>query len=273
MRRRVAFALATSDRVEAAALRIPAVRERAYRAARRYVAGTTREDAFALARRLAADGLGASIDLFGENARSPQEAEEAAAEFRALAQALPPDAWLSVDLSHLGLDLDRDRCAAHLRSICERLPPGARAQVGAEEAARADAIHDIVLRCAPVECTVQANLRRSPQDIRRLVDGGVSVRLVKGAYVEPDALPWGPPTDEAFLALAALLDELGADYALATHDDAMRAPAPRYEQLLGVRPEAARRLAAEGRAVRLYVPYGSRWFRYWARRRAEALGA
>ena len=50
--------------------------------------------------------------------------------------------------------------------------------------------------------TVQANLLRSPADARALVDAGVHVRLVKGAYVEPTGThPFGEPTDIAYLRL------------------------------------------------------------------------
>jgi proline dehydrogenase len=128
-------------------------------------------------------------------------------------------------------------------------------------------------RGRPVEATLQANLRRSPADADRLTAEGVPVRLVKGAYAEDRALahPWGPETDGAYAELARRLP----DVALATHDDALRAALPhaRCELLLGVRPADAARLAAEGRDVRIYVPYGAGWFRYFMRRRAEAQGA
>lgn len=44
-------------------------------------------------------------------------------------------------------------------------------------------------------------------------------------------------------------------------------------QLLGVRGDDAGALAATGRHVRVYVPYGDDWFRYWMRRVAESRGA
>lgn len=65
---------------------------------------------------------------------------------------------------------------------------------------------------------------------------------------------------------------------LATHDPVVRVGAEdetrsdEVEMLLGVREGDARSLAASGRTVRVYVPYGERWFRYWMRRLAEAQG-
>ena len=128
--------------------------------------------------------------------------------------------------------------------------------------------------------TVQANLRRSPQDVEALAAAGIPIRLVKGAFVEsPEvARPWGTETDAAYVGLAERLAALGAPHALATHDQAILErvlplqPDTGVECLLGVRPDDARRLAAAGRSVRIYVPYGERWFRYAARRAAESIG-
>src|SRR5262249_42316330 len=130
-----------------------------------------------------------------------------------------------------------------------------------------DAVIEVAGRGRPVEATVQANLKRSPEDARRLRDHGVTVRLVKGAYVEPDAHPWGPATDHAFAELAQLLP----DPALATHDEALLAGPPhaRVEPLLGL----GRTTPRPNRHTRIYVPYGPDWFRYFMRRRAESQGA
>ena len=195
--------------------------------------------------------------------------------------------WLSVDLSHLGLDIDPRRCAEHLTAIAAALPTGRRIQVGAENLGRADAVLGCVLAVAEagmprrIGATLQANLRRSPADADTLVDASVHIRLVKGAYVEPSgrALPYREPTDIAYLRLAHRLAEAGAEFSLATHDGVMReallaALGPRtVEQLLGVRPELLDELVARGVPVRVYVPFGDNWFRYWMRRVAESRGA
>ena len=104
---------------------------------------------------------------------------------------------------------------------------------------------------------------------------------MKGAYVEPAerALPYGELTDIAYLRLAHRLAAAGAPFAVATHDGVLReallaalGPVP-VEQLLGVRPEVLDELAARGVPVRVYVPFGDNWFRYWMRRLAESRGA
>jgi proline dehydrogenase len=274
LRRRALFALATTPAFEAAVRAVPGGEARAWRSARRYVA----DDPIATARELHAAGLRASVDLFGERVGDdavPGVVGRYAELCARIAEV--PDAWVSLDLSHVALD------PFALREIAAAVPAGRRLQVGAEEAEVADRVLGAVLANhaagLPVEATLQANLRRSPGDAERLADAGVPVRLVKGAYVERDALPWGPQTDAAYVALAHRLHAGGAGLALATHDAPLRdqliadLPGARCELLLGVRPGDALALAAAGRDVRVYVPYGEQWFRYFMRRRAEAQGA
>jgi proline dehydrogenase len=279
LRRRALFHLATNPLLERTIIATPAVRDRAWRSARRYVAGEQVQDAVAVVRALAADGLAASVDLFGEGVTDPQRAARVADAYVELAGALaatPPATWLSIDLSHIAFS------AGHLRRIAAALPRGRMLQVGAEDAATTDRVLDAVIGTVydglPVAATLQANLRRSPADAERLLAAGVPVRLVKGAYAEPPAVAhaYGPETDRAYADLARML--AATDLALATHDDALRAPLldalpdATCELLLGLHPDRARALAAAGRTVRVYVPFGTNWLRYFLRRRAEAQG-
>jgi proline dehydrogenase len=282
--RRGAFRLATSDALERAVLATPIVRDAALRRARRYVAGLEEADALRTADALAADGLSASIDVFGENTREADVADRIVDRYVALAGRITAGTYLSLDCSHLALDADPAACERRVARIARALPPGARIQLGAEESGRADATFALARAVAadglPVMVTVQANLRRSARDAEELAAAGIPIRLVKGAYVEDRevAVAWGPESDAAYIALAEGLAEVGADHALATHDPALlerltRDRAAAVEFLLGVRPDAARRLAAAGHRVRVYVPFGARWFRYYARRVAESIGS
>lgn len=197
------------------------------------------------------------------------------------AAALPGDVCIALDLSHLAIDSDPVAARAHLVRIAAAAP----VQIGAEDSVRTDRILDCVIDAARagarVSATLQANLRRSPTDADRLAAAGVPVRLVKGAYVEPHAVahPYGEATDRAFARLAHRLHAAGAQLTLATHDPVLREallpalPGVGVEQLLGVRAADAEELVAAGRQVRVYVPYGDGWFRYWMRRVAEARGA
>lgn len=248
----------------------------AERALGRWFGGRTVAEALATAHALAADGLAASLDLFGEREGDPARADAVADAYVELAGSLPAGApagtWLSLDLSHVAFGGDR------LQRILDALPRGCRLQVGAEEAAHAERVAALVLGArGPMTATVQANLRRAGADAERFAAAGVPVRLVKGAYVEDPAvaLPWGEATDLAFLRLARTLDAAGAEVLVATHDPVLREAlqATRVEMLLGVRGADARVLAARGVEVRIYVPFGDDLVRYGLRRIAESRGA
>ena len=234
-------------------------------------------------------GHAVSIDLFGERLSDPGAADRVLEEYIELAGALPPpasEAWLSVDLTHLALDTDASAAADRLDTIARALPAGRRVQVGAEDAARCEAIVACVLDVAArgladrLGATVQANLLRSPADADALAHAGVHVRLVKGAYVEATgAHPYGEAADVAFLRLGFSLAEHCATWSMATHDGRLRealllahGPLP-VEQLFGVRPGLLDELRTRRIPTRVYVPYGPDWYRYWLRRVAESHGA
>jgi proline dehydrogenase len=212
-----------------------------------------RWDSLAVAERLLAQGHGVSIDLFGERVRDPEVADRGVAEYAELATALPA---------------------------------GRRIQVGAEDAAYADVILRCVLDVADrglvdrLGATVQANLVRSAGDLDALAAAGVHIRLANwGLRGGAGALHYGEPTDVAFLELGFRLADRGVPWSAATHDGRLREallhaqPSLTVEQLLGVRPDVLDQLGARGVPTRVYVPYGTDWFRYWMRRVAESRGA
>lgn len=287
--RAVLFRLATSEHVERAVRFLPVGEQAAWRAASRYVAGRSQSEALAAAAGLLQEGHGVSVDLFGELVTDVGCATGVVEQYRSLAAALPSssaNAWLSVDLTHLALDVDPAGTADRLEQIARALPPGRRVQVGAEDARRTDAVLACVLDVAGrgladrLGGTVQANLLRSPGDADALAAAGVHVRLVKGAYVESaGASPYGEPTDIAYLRLGFHLAARQAAWSMATHDGRLReallqAVEPvTVEHLLGVRPEVLDDLRRRGVPTRVYIPYGQDWFRYWMRRVAESRGA
>ena len=285
IRRRALFALATSARFETVTRRLPIGERAARKRALRYVAGEQMADALALAAQLEPDGVGSAIDFFGEQVGDAAAASAATDDYVALADALTlaaSNATVAIDLSHVGLDVSQDFCRAQLERIVAALG-GRRLDVGAEDGTRTSSTQAIVLELArqgaPLQMTLQANLHRSTSDWPALVEAGVAIRLVKGAYVEAAAAHrYGEETDLAFLRLARELHAAGADVALATHDPILREAliqpgAVSVEMLLGVRNDDVRELVERGIPVRLYVPYGRDWFRYWMRRIAESQGA
>src|SRR5688500_15819950 len=122
--RRVLFALATSAGWERGARALPGGERGAYRLAGRYVAGTRPEDALACAHRLAAAGLASSIDFFGDSISDPIEADRVTDHYVALAQTLEragENTFLSIDLSHIGLDQPGEAMQQRLERIAAPL--------------------------------------------------------------------------------------------------------------------------------------------------------
>ena len=259
-------------------------REELWAAGSRYLAGTDEAGATARATALARDGFACNIGWLAPTAGDARTAEANTARYARLAAALadlPDTTWLEADAPHLGADLSTGLCVRNLRTVAERLPRGRLLQVGAEDASRTDAVLGAVLAAhregLPVRATVQANLRRGEEDVDRLSAAGVPVRLVKGGFAEtPELALQGPDEiDAAYLRLARRLARSAAPPTFATHDARMWRELPavtgaQTELLLGVLPEEARRLRAAGTAVRLYVPFGTDWEGYLAKRVADA---
>lgn len=286
--RRLIYRLSASRRLARSLRRFPIAEQPAWHAAERYLGGRRQSDAIATLERLHADGFATSIDYFGEAETDPAVVETTVEEYVRLGAALealepPVNVW--VDLSNVGLDISVGFCRVQLERIVGALPAGSRLQVRAHDSARTDRILDLVTELgaqgASVMPTLQANLRRSPGDAARLAETGLPVLLVKGAHGEPPELAhrWGEDTDLAFIALAHQLHAAGAELAIGTHDPVIREAllasfeAVRVEMLLGVRHADARALLERGHSVRLYVPYGRDWLRYWIRRVSEDRGA
>ena len=136
---------------------------------------------------------------------------------------------------------------------------------------------------------LQSYLRRTAADVQRLLPLDPRIRLVKGAYAEPESIAYQGKhdVDSNFVALAvALLEGLrqGRDVklGLGTHDvrlieqiaghaEAMGLPKPSFEvqRLYGIRMDQQRRLVSEGYAVRDLMSYGHAWYPWYMRRLAE----
>jgi proline dehydrogenase len=129
---------------------------------------------------------------------------------------------------------------------------------------------------------LQAYLHRTPTDLKRLMPLGGHIRLCKGAYVENAdvALTSGNDVDEAFASqLRELMAFEGVRPAVATHDSTLvdltrelgrlRREPFEIQMLYGIRTALQHELAAAGFPVRIYLPFGSKWYPYLTRRLAE----
>jgi proline dehydrogenase len=259
--------------------------------ARRYVAGVGINDALACARALAAQGLRSTTALLGEHLHDRAQVEATVAEYLRLLEALESEGLeggVSVKPTHVGLSIDPGLCQASLeRLAAEAARRGRFLRIDMEDHGTTDAtlaIHrDLRRRHDNVGIVLQAYLKRTLDDIDALPPDS-SVRLCKGIYVEPENMVVGG-YDAVRANYLRALDRLlarGAWTALATHDEwLIRESIERIQRsgrgndewelqmLLGVAPKLRQRVAAEGRRIRVYIPYGGEWYDYSLRRLRE----
>lgn len=259
----------------------------------RYIAGAELEDAVATVRALNVVGKKATLDVLGEEVANADESKAIRAEYERAMETIEAeglDANVSVKLTALGLHVDPELCAESVRTLA-RLAAGHDrfVRIDMEDSSTTTATLDLYreLRAEGHEnvgIVLQAMLRRTMDDVHELLELRPNVRVCKGIYLEPAKLAYqGYDTVRFnFAEVVAALLEGGAKVAVATHDDALVAKAlelirehglghERYEfqLLLGVREELADELVRGGHTVRIYVPYGQKWYEYSLRRLQE----
>jgi proline dehydrogenase len=259
----------------------------------RYIAGPELKDAREAVRRINAEGKLATIDVLGEEITT---AEEAAAIVRAYQDVFADiercglDSNVSIKLTALGLKLDFALCRDNLRTVVEDAASrGNFVRIDMEDSSTTDDTLRLYRELreeghANVGVVLQAMLRRTADDISALADLKPSVRLCKGIYVEQPDIAYQDyeAVRASFVrALEALLAS-GCYVGIATHDDWLLGEGRRlvaehgltpdeyeFQLLLGVRPQVGDKLVAEGRRLRIYVPFGRHWYAYSLRRLQE----
>lgn len=266
--------------------------------AERFVAGETLDEAVTVTRTSNQHGLSVSLDYLGEAVTRQEDVESAVSMAvrtveRIAAERL--DANISVKPTQFGLTIDPEFCRESVERVLSR----------ARELGNGDGEIFVRLDMESAEYTegtvalvealwahgyrnvgtvLQSCLYRTPNDLRRLMELGSRIRLVKGAYREPAsvAYPDKKDVDRRFLEQTQALLRDGVYPAIATHDQEIINATRRYafehgvpkdsfefQMLYGVRRDLQHRLHEEGYRVRVYVPFGEQWYPYLMRRMAE----
>ena len=290
MLRQTILAASRNERVERLVAGAPVSRD----VVARFVAGTSTDDAVRASRALTGDGLHVTLDRLGEDVL---DAEQAATTVRDYCEVLTrlADAGLtqggrcevSVKLTAVGQAFDESHALDHARTICAAADAaGTTVTLDMEDHTTTDSTLGI-LRALREDfpstgAVLQAYLRRTEGDCRDLAHAGSRVRLCKGAYKEPESVAYqtSSEVDRSYVRCMKVLFAGDGYPMLATHDPRLIAVAqalagPRtpdtyeFQMLYGIRPKEQRRLAEEGKTVRVYVPYGDEWYGYLMRRLAE----
>lgn len=261
-------------------------------ASRRFVAGETLDDAVQVAHTLNKQDLQVALDLLGENVTDDKETRDAAQDYIKainLIERTHIGANISVKLTALGLDISKELCEENLCTVLEQAGKQKTfVCIDMEGSDYTEKTVDITLRMHEkfehVGTVIQSYLYRSQKDLEQLIQQGVHIRLVKGAYKElqPVAYQSKSDVDRNYVQLMMLLLSRGNYPAIATHDEAIIDAACKhvrnqgiskssfeFQMLYGVRRDLQEKLVKQGYNMRVYVPYGSQWYPYLMRRMAE----
>jgi proline dehydrogenase len=270
------------------------------RAVRRFMPGEDMDAAIAAARDLGSSGIRSILTHLGENLTSIDDAARVYDHYIALLERLHSpslrlDAQISVKPTQLGYDQSRERCLDYLSRLLTRAnAAGTMLWLDMESSEYVDgtlSLYRALRKQSPaVGVALQAYLFRTEKDLEHLLPLGSSIRLVKGAYLEPPSVAFQRKADvdrnyarlADLIARPEVLQRQGALIHVATHDTRLQdrvrqqivdrgIPADRYEfaMLFGILPQRQRELAQTGVPTRVLISYGEDWFPWYMRRLAE----
>jgi len=263
----------------------------------RFIAGTQVPDVLPVVNRLNQTGLSVSVDNLGENVSNSEEARASAQLYHQLLDEiarLKLDANVSLKLTHMGLDVDESLARELVSGLVAKaasLTPKNFVRVDMEGSAYTQRtldfvheLHSILGNRGCIGAVIQSYMYRAEQDVEKLLQTGIRIRLCKGAYNEPPEVSFQQKSevDANYIKLMKILMKSGIYHGLATHDEkiikeakafAIREDIARdgfeFQMLYGIRRDLQRSLVRDGWRMRVYVPFGTEWYPYFMRRLAE----
>ncbi len=260
--------------------------------ASRYIAGEKLEDAITVVRKLNQQGKLATIDVLGENISNENEAIEALKAYKQVLHTIKEhnlNSDLSIKLTQLGLKLDFDFCYANVEELVKLAKQYDNiVEIDMEDSSTTDTTIEIYAKLRAkfdnVGVAIQAYLKRSESDIKSLLPLKPRIRLCKGIYIEPETIAFKKKEliNHNFKHLLNILLQSDSYTCIATHDDALIDESYRlikeynldnsrfeFQMLLGVRPEIGNKIVSDRYKLRIYVPFGEKWYAYSMRRFRE----
>lgn len=260
--------------------------------ANKYIAGDKLSDAVDTVKRLNDKKLMATVDVLGEFISEKNEAIRSKDENVRVLEAIhlnKLDCNLSIKLTMLGLQIDYNFCLDMVKEILEKAKSiNCFVRIDMEDSSVTDLtikiFEDSKKIFDNVGIVIQAYLRRSQNDILRLSEIGANFRICKGIYIEPEEIAFKDADEirENYLKILQLALGRKSYCGIATHDEylikesvkmvkEMKLKNNEYEfqMLLGVRENLRDGAVEKGHRMRVYVPFGERWYEYSIRRFKE----
>ena len=263
-----------------------------------YIAGETLEEAIKAAKALNAEGILTTIDVLGEFIENLEEAEANKQEYLKVieaAEAAKINGNYSLKPTSFGLLIDKDVAYKHIREIVAKAASYNNfVRVDMEDSPCTDLEIELFRKLKEefpknVGLVVQSYMRRTLDDVKNLndlntADAPMNFRLCKGIYVEPAHIAYKKyeEVNEHFLEDLEYMLEQKMYPAIATHDIPVVEGAYKllekyepanddyeFQMLYGVTPTLRKSIMDKGHRMRVYVPFGKKWFGYSTRRLKE----
>lgn len=284
---------AMNEKAKAYLLHHPVLFNVLLKAARRYIAGKTLEEALATRSALQAQGFQTSLEFIGENATTIAEAKEATHEFLRIIAALQAESKadrISLDLSHLGFMLDHKLGMENFQTLAMASKnTSIELFISAESFEQTDKVLDAYFHFsrefAHVHITLQAYLHRTGNDLLRVLkESRGKVRITKGAFEGPKELllSRGPELNDRYIEMVDTLFIAQRYCSIATHDPQIIArilpllekrqihpSLYEFEMLYGIGTSQCNDLKQQDYPCRQYLVYGKEWYLYLCNRIAE----
>ncbi len=259
--------------------------------ANKYIAGDNINKAVETVKALNTKKFMATMDVLGESINSKEEAIQSKNEQLEVLTAINKnnlDSNLSIKLTMLGLKSDYALCESLFTEVLEHAKSlNIFVRIDMEESAVTDItikMYENMRKKYNVGLVLQAYLRRTESDIIRLTEAKANFRICKGIYIESEEIAFKGYDEvrQNYLKVLRLAFERGAYCGIATHDDYLITGAEKiikdlgltreqyeFQMLLGVREHLRDEVLKGNHRMRIYVPFGQRWYEYSIRRFQE----
>jgi proline dehydrogenase len=265
---------------------------------RAYISGVTMADAIRSSKELNAQGVRVTLDVLGEFIKSLDEAEENKQEYLDLIDETERNGIngnYSLKPTSFGLLIDKDVCYTLMREIVAKAASFNNfCRIDMEDSPCTDLEIELYRRLhaefpTNVGLVVQAYLKRTYNDLENMLDMNTpeiptNYRLCKGIYIEPAEIAYKKyeEINQHYLENLEFMFKNKIYVGIATHDKPLiegayelirkyNVPKNMYEfqMLYGVTPKLRQSIVDGGHVMRVYVPFGERWFGYSTRRLKE----
>ena len=265
---------------------------------RAYISGVTMADAMRVSKELNAQGVKVTLDVLGEFIKSLDEAEANKQEYLELIEETQKQGIngnYSLKPTSFGLLIDKEVCYRLMREIVAKAASYNNfCRVDMEDSPCTDLEIELYRRLHAefpknVGLVIQAYLKRTYTDLENMLDMNTpeiptNYRLCKGIYVEPAEIAFKKyeEINQHYLEDLEFMFRNKIYVGIATHDKPLiegayelikkyNVPKNMYEfqMLYGVTPKLRQSIVDGGHVMRVYVPFGEKWFGYSTRRLKE----